>query len=410
MNDAARKDDLYLLALRAVFWVLAVGIVVFAMRQVWPLVTRLLGVLAPFLFGLTVAYVFHPIVQWVQDRLRLGRIGGILVVFFLVLGLFVVFFAILVPVLYGQAASVIDAVAKYLASDRVDTLLLHILPEDQGLEELKAQLTERISEVRENWGAYLASGLGMLMPVASGSAEAARGAVGAVFGFFASIVGLAVIVLLGLVVAFYVLADMAKVPGILRRMLPEPGRERLWTVMVRSDEAVGGFLRGQLVACTGVGLLASGLLFVLGLKQYAILIGFTAGAVNFIPYLGPTMGAVPAILWAFFTDDLSGMEERAIRVALIVAAFGLIQVIDGLVFQPIIVGRGATLHPLAVMLALVVGAQFGVSGMILAVPVACVVKVLFNEYYWKDRTDFVESPAARPPSDPPPSTQSPESP
>lgn len=391
VSEASRSDTIYLFALRLIFWIFCFGVLIFAARQAWPMVSRLLNVLAPFIFGLTVAYVFHPLVVFAQFKLRLGRIAGILVVFSIVLALFLGFFAVLVPILYEQISALIDAIARYLDSDRMDALLLRFVQDEARLEELKQTLQDRFKDIRMNLGQYLASGVGMLAPVASGGAEAARGALSAIIGFFAWIGGVAGILSLGLVIAFYVLADMSAVPGILRRMLPETGRERLWSVMVRANEAVGGFMRGQLTACAGVGLLASLMLFILGLKQYAILIGFIAGAVNFIPYLGPTMGALPAILWAIFTDDLSGPEERLIRIGLIIGAFGVIQMIDGFVFQPFVVGRSAALHPLLVMLALVLGAQFGISGMILAVPAACVVKVLFLEFYWKDRSDFVES-------------------
>lgn len=397
MSEVSRRDTIYLFALRLIFWIFCIGVVAFALRQAWPMISRLLSVLAPFIFGLTVAYVFHPLVVFAQFRLKLGRIPAILVVFGLVLALFLGFFAILVPILYEQISALIDAIARYLESDRMDALLLRFVEDESRLGELKATLRERFEDIRKNLGQYLVSGAGMLAPVASGGAEAARGALNAIVGFFAWIGGVAGILSLGLVVAFYILADMSALPGILRRMLPETGRERVWSVMERSNEAVGGFLRGQLTACAGVGILASIMLFVLGLKQYAILIGFIAGAVNFIPYLGPTMGALPAILWAIFTEDMAGPEERLIRVVLIIGAFALIQMVDGFVFQPFIVGKSAALHPLTVMLALVLGAQFGVSGMILAVPAACVVKVVFLEFYWKERTDFLEPAGGGPP-------------
>lgn len=391
MNPDSHPDEIYLLALRGVFWIFCFAVFIFAIRQIAPFFSRLLQLLAPFIFGLTVAYVFHPLVVLIQDRLRMGRVAGIIVAFGIVLGLFIGFFALLIPVLYHQVTDIIDAVTRYLDSDRVDALLLRFVSDEAELEELKATLRDRFEDLRANLGSYLLDGAGALLPVASGGAEAARGALSAILGVFAWIVGLLVLTGLGLVIAFYMLVDMARIPGILRRMLPETQRERVWSVMVRSNEAVGGFLRGQLVACAGVGILSSILLFLLGLKQYAILIGFVAGAVNFVPYLGPTFGAVPAILWAVFTEDLGGGDERLVRIALIVGAFTLVQIVDGLVFQPFIVGKSASLHPLTVMLALVLGGQFGISGMILAVPAACIVKVIFMEFYWKDRADFLES-------------------
>jgi len=67
---------------------------------------------------------------------------------------------------------------------------------------------------------------------------------------------------------------------------------------------------------------------------------------------------------------------------LVVALFALIQALDGFVFQPRIVGKSSNLHPLLVMLALLIGAQFGLGAMIVAVPIACVGQVLFKELVW----------------------------
>lgn len=395
VTPSTHQDEIYLLALRAVFWIFCFGVFIFAFRQVAPFLLGLLDVLAPFVFGLTVAYIFHPLVVFIQHRLRMGRAAGILLAFGLVLALFVGFFALLVPLLYQQVGAMIDAVADYLDSDRLDALFVRFVSDDEKLEELKLALRDRFADVRANLGSYLASGATLLVPAGTEGAEAARGALGVVVGVFTWLGGLLAILSIGLVVAFYMLLDMARIPGILRRMLPDWQRERVWSVLVRSNEAVGGFLRGQFIACVGVGILATLFLFILGLKQYAILIGFVAGAVNFIPYLGPTMGALPAILWALFTQDLGSPEERLIRIGLIVAAFAVIQMVDGFIFQPFIVGKSASLHPLTVMLALVLGAQFGISGMILAVPVACFAKVIFLEFFWKDRSDFLDPPGRR---------------
>jgi predicted PurR-regulated permease PerM len=75
---------------------------------------------------------------------------------------------------------------------------------------------------------------------------------------------------------------------------------------------------------------------------------------------------------------------------MIAGGFSLIQAIDGFVFQPFIVGPQAALHPLAVILSLVVGAQFGLGGMILAVPFAAAIKVIWVEIFWKKTSDFLE--------------------
>lgn len=394
MEKDKKSDDIYLLAIRGVFWVFCVGVFAFASVMAWPVLRGVIQMLAPFLLGLVLAYIFHPIVVIVQERMKLGRTAGILVTAGLVLLLFGGFFAILVPILYQQVAAVIDALSGYFTSETVDSLLVRFLPEGQSLEDLKQTVGQWFEDFKANMGGYLEGKTDILKPVTMGGAEAAAGTFSFVFSFISWLVGFGGMIFLSLIVAFYILADMSAVPAIVRRLLPRSDPERMWDVLLRANQAVGGFLRGQLIACTGVGILASLILFFIGLKKYAILIGFMAGAVNFIPYLGPTMGAAPAILWAVFTGDLSNWSERGIRIGLILGGFALIQAIDGFVFQPFIVGKQAALHPLTVMLALVIGAQFGVIGMVLAVPVACVAQVFFVEFFWKNRKDFAEEAAS----------------
>jgi predicted PurR-regulated permease PerM len=124
---------------------------------------------------------------------------------------------------------------------------------------------------------------------------------------------------------------------------------------------------------------------VLGMKQYALLIGFVAGAANFIPYLGPLMGEIPAILYVLLSNNYEGPKEKLLYTGLVIGLFALIQTLDGFVFQPKIVGKSAQLHPVVVILALVVGGQFGIMGMIVAVPTACILRVLIKEFYWDQR-------------------------
>ncbi|MCX7014057.1 MAG: AI-2E family transporter, partial [Candidatus Sumerlaeota bacterium] len=146
----------------------------------------------------------------------------------------------------------------------------------------------------------------------------------------------------------------------------------------------GGYLRGQILDCVAVGVLSTILMMLVGPRKWALLIGFGAGAVNFIPYLGPATGAVPAVLWALFT--FSGWQA-VWRALMIVGAFAIVQTVDGVVFQPRIVGRHSQLHPLAVIFAFLVGARFGFGGMIVAIPVAAVVRVLLKEMWWDALAD-----------------------
>jgi len=392
VDTSHRADERYLWALKALFWMVFVAVVFLTASQVWPLLRRLLDILTPFIIGLILAYVFHPIVRLVEVRFELGRLAGVIVVAAALFGVLLLLVVMLAPILYGQTRAALEALSQFVSAEGLDRLLARLVQDPERREELLGYLRDGLENLKRQLAANLAARPELVQPVAGGSAEAVRVAARAVFSVFGWLGGMAATTLLAVIIAFYCLLRMSSIPGLIRRAIPLDRRETIWGLLVRAEEAVGGFLRGQLIACAGVGLLASILLFAVGLHQYAVLIGFLAGAVNFIPYLGPTVGALPALLWALLTPGLEGWEARLLRVALLIGGFGLIQAIDGFVFQPLIVGRRATLHPLAVMLALIVGAQFGLGGMILAVPVACVVKVFIVELYWK-RTEPDLAPA-----------------
>jgi predicted PurR-regulated permease PerM len=117
------------------------------------------------------------------------------------------------------------------------------------------------------------------------------------------------------------------------------------------------------------------------LRSYCILIGAAAAIGGFIPYLGSIIGVTPGILIVLFTGEVS-WGTKILGMASVLGVFALINAVEGFVLQPKIVGKGAGLHPLIVMLALIAGAQFGIGAMIIAVPVACIIRVLVRELYW----------------------------
>lgn len=356
-----------------------VALAVFILRQVGPILTSVMQVSGPFLLALIVAYVFHPIVLFVQRRLKLGRITGILVVAGMIL--FVIFgvLAWLIPNVYHQLSLAITEGIPWLIA-KLNGLAGKYLEEPARSavqDSLKGDLGN-INNLLRQWighadvsGKAVASGgLTAVLSVAGGAAT-----IGGMIGSL-SIVAL---------IVFYLLADFHRIPPVIRRLLPERRRERIWDIMLKADKAVGGFLRGQLIVCMINGSLMAVLLMMVGMREYAILVGFIAGVLNFVPYLGPISGFLPGALWiAFSTHPMyQDWGDRGIWLGVLVVGFMAIQAFEGFVLQPCIVGKRASLHPLMVIAAFVIGSQAGLGGMIVAVPVAAVVKVLWVELYWK---------------------------
>ena len=189
------------------------------------------------------------------------------------------------------------------------------------------------------------------------------------------------------IINFYFILDWERIGPLIRKMVPPRYRENTFDVLSKIDVAVGGFLRGQLTVSAIVGTLFAIGLFTIGffgfpaLRNYCVLIGTAAAIGGFIPYLGPIIGVTPAIMIVLLTGGVP-WSTKIFTLLGVLGLFSVIQAIEGFVLQPKIVGKGAGLHPLVVILALIVGAQFGLGGMIVAVPLASIIRVLIREFYW----------------------------
>lgn len=349
-------------------------LVAFMISSARPFIEFTLTVLSPFIVALIVAYMFNPVVSWLQRRFRLGRIGGVLITYMIILTITVAFFAILLPILYTQLrlgiTNLINNFPRFL-DQAGQWLKLRISKEE--MDQAKAFMEQHIDL------AALSGRAGNAINQAMDTTRIITRVIGTTIsltiGFFA-------FVSFVIVICFYFLLDYGRMEHIARVLLPDDKESRVFGIWAKIDTALGGFLRGQLIVATTVGVLYSAALFAMGMREYAILIGFLAGFGNLIPYLGPILGGVPAGLWVLFGDTYDGSHEKLIGIGLIVLLSVAIQSLDGFFMQPRIVGKSAELHPLLVLLALLIGAQFGLGGMIIAVPAAIMVRVVVKELWW----------------------------
>jgi len=122
-----------------------------------------------------------------------------------------------------------------------------------------------------------------------------------------------------------------------------------------------------------VGIMAVFALWIIGVK-YFFLIGIFAGLANLIPYFGPIVGAVLALIVSILQ---TGSFEKVLYVIL---AFTIIKLLDDAIVQPVVVARSVHMHPLTVLLAVLIGGKlFGILGMLLSVPVVGFIKVVVYE-------------------------------
>ena len=325
----------------------------------WQLLQPVLSALTPLLIGLVLAYLLHPVVNWLRPRLGTG---------WAILVTYIALFASLAALAGGFVV-----------------LILGALP--------TGGLQETIQLVMEYFeGAYTTATdfLGRWIPAKlADSDQAAEGLLHWIFQRFSfqsltsvvsEVSGSVVSLFLGVVASIYLLKDRDYFLMLWERLLSLVLHQRthgiVSEILHEMNDVVSAFLKGALIDSLIVAFLSSAVLSVLQV-DFAVVIGVIGGLLNVIPYFGPFIGMVPAFLVALFTDGL------AKSIAAVLALF-LIQQLDSNYIYPRIVGSSTGLHPLFVLLAVsVCGYFFGLSGMLLAVPAAGMVQVLIKRWAYK---------------------------
>ena len=319
-------------------------------------------VLVPFILGLVLAYLLLPLIQWLERHMpaklrawRVARPLSIVLTYLLFILIVAGVVAFIVPVMAEQVGTFIERVPQYYD-----------------------QLGDLVQEVREWYEISIPED--WKMTVEENLAEIAQEVLGAVqenlVGVIRSVLS-SISFLIGLVIIpfwlFYLLQDETQVKeGILEALHPEL-RADVQSLVTLVDHVLSAYVRGQLLLCLFVGVLATIALFIIGVP-FAPVLGLIAGIFEVLPNIGPYLGAIPAVLVALATNPVS-----AIWVAV---AFFAIQLIENLVLVPRISGKSVKLHPALVMMVLVIGGQLaGFWGMLIAVPVTAVIRDVFLYLY-----------------------------
>jgi len=174
-------------------------------------------------------------------------------------------------------------------------------------------------------------------------------------------------------IVFFLMKDGRKFKKEFVSIMPNRYFEFSLYLLHKINMQVGNYLRGQVLDATIVGILATGALWLLGVK-YFLIIGLFAGIANIIPYFGPITGATIAII-------VSVLQTGDFHLAsYVIVAFIIIKLIDDTIVLPTVMSKSVHISPLTVLLAIMIGGQlFGILGMLLSIPVAGFIKVIVHE-------------------------------
>ena len=172
------------------------------------------------------------------------------------------------------------------------------------------------------------------------------------------------------------------------KMVPNRYFEMSLKIIDRISDQISSYVRGTLMAAFIVGALS-----IIGLNilcsvtdmqhDYIILVGVLAGLFNLIPFIGPMIGGILAILFFLITGQADGFELQYYHILFIMFTFASVQLIDNLISSPFIISDSVGLHPMFVIIVVMVGGSIlGPLGMIISVPIAAVLKVIVEELIW----------------------------
>ena len=317
----------------------------------------LLALLAPFGWGLVLAYVLDIPTRFFAAKLFGGRRGGALAVSYaLLFGVLALLAALVVPQLVQSLTAFAGRLGAY--EETLRRLLAWVQAtfgvDTATMDAILQQLTARLQSEFAAWSGR----------AAQAAAKAASNTAGA-----AADAGIA------LAASIYLLLGKEKllhsVRLCLRAALPSRTVGQLVAVFQLADRTFSGYIGGQLVDALLVGTETFALMLLLRL-DYAPLIAVMVGATNIVPVLGPFLGAVPGVLLLLLESPLQAAEFLIIILA--------VQQIDGNFIAPRILGGATGLSGLGVLLAIVVGgAWFGIPGMVLGVPTLAVLAALARQ-------------------------------
>lgn len=310
------------------------------------------SILLPFVAGMALAYFLDPVADWLERR-GLSRTMATIVILVCFVTIFALALMLVIPIIISQFTQFAAALPGYI------TELQQIISSPQT-SFLPPWISSQIETVKENFSQVLSQGAGFV-----GSLLAQ------IWNSGKAIVDVMSLLVVTPVVAFYILLDWDRMVRKVDSWIPRDQVQVVRQIARDMDQSVAGFIRGQGSLCLILGIYYAVGLSLVGLN-FGLLIGFVAGMISFIPYIGSLIGLVMAIGVALvqFWPDFPWILAVA-------AVFFSGQFLEGNILQPKLVGQSVGLHPVWLMFALFAfGALFGFVGLLIAVPAAAVVGVL----------------------------------
>ncbi|MRH44031.1 AI-2E family transporter [Aquibacillus halophilus] len=314
-----------------------------------PLGAYLAAIAVPIIGAGFIFYVTNPIVNFLE-KYKVHRILGIIIVFLLIIavGFFVVNF--IAPIVQKQFTRLTDNIPAMVTAVQD---IIDYWQENQNI--IPPQLENSINNITDNLDTYVEDITSFL------------------FNFFGQIFGVVFSFFLIPFFLFFMLKDSDKLIPFISKFLSKPKAASFKRLMNDINSTLASFIQGQFIVSLCIGIVLYIGYVIIGL-DYSLTLALFALVMNFIPFVGPILAAVPAILVAFFQDPIMAVWVLIIMV--------VAQLIEGNLVSPNVMGRVLKLHPLTIItLILAAGGIAGFLGLLFIIPAYAVIKTIVSHFY-----------------------------
>ncbi len=319
-------------------------------------------VISPIFIGFLVAWLFEPLVKKLQEK-KVPRLLGCILSYLIILGVIFLIAYMFIPSLVTQikdfvaaAPEIFKELTKFVTNiiEKFDTN--HLI----NIKDVKKEITSIISNF----------GMGLVSNLPEYALSIGKTIINGGLNF-----------VLGLMIGFYLLFDFDKVNENIDKMLPKTWKENFRELTKRINTSLRSYVQGVLLVMFLVFLTQSIGLTLAGMEA-PLLFALFCAVTDIIPYFGPYIGGIPAVIVGFTISPITGI---CVLISILV-----VQLLENNFYQPLIMGHTMQLHPVTIMLGLLIFEHFfGILGMVIATPVIACIKVLL--IFVNEKTGIIKS-------------------
>lgn len=355
------RDILKIILVLGVVILIVLGSYILREWKVFSILKTILGIISPLFIGIVLAWLLDPLVTRINKK-GINRLISTLIVFVLLIAIIVLFGWLIAPTLGDQIKEIISTAPTVIGN--ITGFIEGIIDKLSKIYEYDlSAFKNSINEVFNN--IFLSITVDLPSKLISIIGVIINGGINIIFGIF---------------IAFYMLLDFNNVRSHLLNFIPKKVHAEIITITDKLNKMLKNYVQGTLLImlllfiCQSIGFTLAGL-------KAPLVFGLFCAITNIIPYFGPYIGGIPAVIVGFTMDPLTGIF---CLISVIICQF-----LESYFLNPVVMSKTMKLHPVTIMIGLLLfGHFFGILGMILSTPVIACAKLI--AVYFIDKYQILE--------------------